>query len=205
MCKKEEVLKTYEDFYQNLFKSPPRDYTRNQEVQKELGCIQEVAKKQEPLKIEKEDVEEVICKLKKKKAEDYSGWKNELMIFGGDEMTKSLVMMYNNITEQLTIPNQWNNVIIKSFYKNKGSKMEMKNRRGIFLTNLSKVFETIILKKDTSEMYSWQNGGRKKRSAIDNILMIMGVIDNNRRLKRKTYIYTLTQKNALTSFGLRIA
>ena len=67
--------------------------------------------------------------------------------------------------------------------------MEMKSRRGIFLTNLvSKVFETIILKNDESAMYPWQNGGRKKRSTIDNVLIIMGVIDNNRRLKKNTYL-----------------
>ena len=148
-----------------------------------------IAEKQIPLNIEKEQIEETIHKLKKKKAEDYEGWRNELMIFGGNEMIKSLVRVFNQVSGNLIIPEEWNHVVIKPFYKYKGPKMEMKSRRGIFLTNLvSKVFETIVLKNDESAMYPWQNGGRKKRSAIDNILIIKGVIDNKRRLKKKTYL-----------------
>ena len=56
-----------------------------------------IAEKQIPLKIEKEQIEEIIHKLKKKKAEDYEGWRNELMIFGGNEMIKSLVRMFNKV------------------------------------------------------------------------------------------------------------
>ena len=37
-------------------------------------------------------------------------------------------------------------------------------------------------------MYTWQNGGRKQRSDIDNIMALMSVIDNNRRLNKKTYL-----------------
>ena len=166
--------------------SPPRNKNRSQEVNREIKIIQEKATQQEPLRVNKEDIEDVCKKLKRKKAEDYEGWRNELVLFGGEEMNKSLEMMFNKISECLMIPEQWNNVIIKSFYKNKGPKLEMKNRRGIFLTNLiSKIFESIILKKDTdSTMYPWQNGGRKKRSAIDNILILMAVINNNRRLNK---------------------
>ena len=44
------------------------------------------AELQEPLKIEKIDVENSCKKLKKKKAEDYEGWKNEMILYGGKEM-----------------------------------------------------------------------------------------------------------------------
>ena len=96
--------------------------------------------------------------------------------------------MCNKISEDLITPEQWNNVIVKSFYKNKGPKLDMENRRGIFLTILlSKFFENIILKNDSSNMYPWQNGGGKNRSDIDNTLIINAIIDNNRRLNKKTY------------------
>ena len=129
--------------------------------------------------------------MKKKKAEDIEGWRNEIIIHGGEEMIKSLILMCNRILEDDEIPIEWSRVIIKSFYKNKGPKLEMTSRRGIFLTNLiSKVFETILQQKSEKniKMHECQNGGQKGRSAVDNVLILMAIIDNNRRLKRKTYI-----------------
>ena len=186
---KEEVLQIYQKFYKQLFKSPTRNEDRAQLVQKKLEKIQEAARKQKPLVVAMEDVEEVLKKLKLKKAEDFNGWRNELIISGGEEMKKSLILMCNKISKELITPGQWNNVIVKSFYKNKGPKLDMESRRGLFLTNiLSKLFENMILKNDSSTMYPWQNGGGKNRSDIDNTIIINAIIDNNRRLNKKTYI-----------------
>ena len=79
----------------------------------------------------------------------------------------------------------------KIILQNKGPRLEMTNRRGIFLTNLvSKIFENLIMQKtsNTVKIPPCQNGGQKGRSAIDNIIVIMAIMDNNRRLKQKTYI-----------------
>ena len=86
--------------------------------------------------IGKDDVENVFKKLKLKKAEDFDGWRNELILSGGEEMKESLILMCNMISKELTTPEQWNSVIVKSIYKNKGQKLEMENRRGLFLTHL---------------------------------------------------------------------
>jgi hypothetical protein len=80
-----------------------------------LEKIQEIAKTQEPFVIDQNDVEDILKKLKTKKAEDFDGWKNELLISGGEEMEASLVLMCNKISENLTTPEQWNTVIVKSF------------------------------------------------------------------------------------------
>ena len=80
---------------------------------------------------------------------------------------------------------------IKSIYKNKGSRQEVANRRGIFLTSvLSKVVEKIVLNKVEGEMKisAYQSGGKKRMSTCDNWITLMAVMDNNRRLKRNTYI-----------------
>ena len=73
------------------------------------------------------------------------------------------------------------------FRSNKGSRQEMKNRRGIFLTSvISKLFERVILRKieDQMECSQYQSGARKERGTADNWIVIMAVIDNNRRLKK---------------------
>ena len=187
-CKKEEVLQTYKNFYEQLFKSKERNQEKSSIIEKKLDKIIQSAKTQRPITIDDKDIEEGYKKLKRKKAEDFDGWKNELILAGGTEMKISLKHMCNKIFKDLITPEQWDHVIVKSIYKNKGAKLEMENRRGIFLTMiLSKFFENMILRNDTSRMYPWQNGGGKRRSDIDNSLIINAIIDNNRRLNKKTY------------------
>ena len=80
---------------------------------------------------------------------------------------------------------------IKSIYKNKGSKAEMKNRRGIFLTSVvGKIFEKAMLQEVESQIKldKHQNGGRKQRSTKDNWLALMSVIDKNKEVKRDTVL-----------------
>ena len=195
-CVKEEVLQTYHDFYEKLFKSPDRDQEKEKVVEEKLKKILQTAENQKPLEICQDDIEQVYKKLKLKKAEDYDGWRNEYILAGGEEMKKSLVLMCNKISKDLNTPKQWNNVIVKSIYKNKGPKLDMENRRGLFLTILlSKFFENIILKNDSSNMYPWQNGGGKNRSDIDNTFILNAIIDNNRRLNKHTSRGPVTKKS----------
>ena len=58
---------------------------------------------------------------------------NEMLLHAGNDLTESIVAMINAVFVQ-GVPKQWNEMTIKSIYKNKGSRHEMKNRRGIFLT-----------------------------------------------------------------------
>ena len=117
--------------------------------------------------------------------------KNEIMKNGGFEMIKSLTLIFNRIIKEKKIPEQWENMKIKSIYKNKGARDEIKNRRGIFLTStVSKLFEKVLLQKVQSKIRrnQFQMGGQRGRSATDNWMMIMGILDNNRRLNRNTYV-----------------
>ena len=65
----------------------------------------------------------------------------------------------------------------------KGSKLLMDNKRGLFLTIiLSKLYEKVKINKH-------QCGGQKGCGMIDNMITMRSVINNNRRLNRKTYCY----------------
>ena len=188
---KQEVLKVYEEFYEDLFKKPVREEKLREQKMAEFKDIISRGEKQEALIVQKNEVEQACKQLKKKKAQDTEGWKNELMIYGGEEMIRSLTLMSNKILREREIPEEWSRVIIKSLYKNKGSRLDMVNRRGLFLTNLvSKLFEKVLYCKSENriQMPQCQNGGRKRRSAIDNLIIIMSIIDNNRRIGRKTYM-----------------
>ena len=80
---------------------------------------------------------------------------------------------------------------IKSIVKIKGSRKEMKNRRGIFLTNIvCNLFEKVLKSRSENEIKidEHQNGWKKEAMTGDNWFILRAVIDNNKRLRRNTYI-----------------
>ena len=53
-------------------------------------------------------------------------------------------------------------------------------------------------------MSQYQSGGQRKRGTCDNQIMMNAVIDQNRRLKKKTYLHFADRIYALTDYGLKI-
>ena len=79
----------------------------------------------------------------------------------------------------------------------KRSKLLMDNKRGLFLTNiLSKLYEKVLdlLTTEKVKINEHQCGGQKGCGTIDNMIMMRAVIDNNRRLNRKTDAYKCFDK-----------
>ena len=80
-------------------------------------------------------------------------------------MEKSLTIIFNKVMTEMKIPKEWEQMMIKSIYKNKGAKTEIKNRRGLFLTSVvGKLFEKVLMQKtkESVNMSKFQNGGRKE-------------------------------------------
>ena len=101
--------------------------------------IEKKADQQEAITFTSDDIEKGIKKLKRNKAADMEGWRNELIIEGGKEMKKRILKMFNEITKSSKIPMEWQQLKIKSIYKNKGSRQELTNRRGIFITSFCQI------------------------------------------------------------------
>ena len=75
---------------------------------------------------------------------------------------------------------------------NTEKKDQMANKSGLFLTNiLSKLYEKVLdlLTTEKVQINKHQCGGQKGCGTIDNMIMMLSVIDTNRRLNRKTYCY----------------
>ncbi len=191
----QDIKQVYSDFYRNLLQTPEPETPAEEEIERSVDgrfkSIKMIADMQRPVEITEEHIRNTIKTLKRKKASDIQKWTNEMILEGGEEMLKSVTLMFNAITQQQKIPAQWTNMKIKSIHK-KGSKMRMENKRGLFLTNvLSKLYERVLdhVTKGTVQMNEHQCGGQKGRSTSDNIIMMRAVIDNNRRLNKKTYCY----------------
>ena len=67
----------------------------------------------------------------------------------------------------------------------------VRNRRGIFLTNVvGKLFEKVLKNKaeNTVIIEKHQSGGKKEAMTGDNWIILRAIIDNNRRLRKTTHI-----------------
>ena len=141
-------------------------------VNQSMKQMENIAHRTEPQKTKNEDLQEVVSQLNTKKAKDRDNWSNEIIVSGGNEMRKSLFNIFCIIDTTLSVPVEWNKMAIRTKDK-RGSKLEMTNKRGLFLTNIiSKVYERIMKKRNKKQMKEksspWQMGGVDKRSTVDN-------------------------------------
>ena len=150
MIKNEEnMLKEYEKFYKNLLSVKTTDEKTEAQVDNVLEQIKKIGKRQACVEIQKNEVITVKKRLEKKKSSDRDGWCNEMIIYGGDDLMESLTAMMNEVNRTCETPKEWEKLKIKSLYKNKGSRHELTNRRGIFITSIvSKFYERIVLNRN---------------------------------------------------------
>ena len=135
-----------------------------------------------------------LRKMKKKHTRDRQGMSNAMIKMMGKDFRDSLHILINKIEENPVIPYEWNEMEILSFHKNKGSKLELENRRGIFITNtISKLFEKIrsgkINEKLNSKISEFQCGGIEARSTTDHLITLNSVIAYNKYLGAPTHIW----------------
>ncbi len=71
------------------------------------------------MNVNRDVIRKEIKKLKRRKAGDSEGCRNE-MIIEGEEMVKSVWLLFREILSKMEIPNQWEEVKVKSIYKNNG-------------------------------------------------------------------------------------
>ena len=107
--------------------------------------------KTEPWNID--DLDKVLKRLKNNISMDPNGMVNELFKEGciGRDLKEALTRLLNGVKTNQLIPMFMNLSNITTIYKNKGSRFELNNDRGIFiLTVLKKILDnlmmTIILK-----------------------------------------------------------
>ena len=134
-----------------------------------------------------EEVEEVIKELKKKKAVDECGWRNEHMIHGGREMCSALSKIFTMVDAQKKPPKQWEKMKIKSLFKDTTNRIN--NTRGLFLTSVvSKAKEKTIKNRNDIQSSPFQCGGKKGVAVADHTLVLLEMINRNRYLGSDTYL-----------------
>ena len=149
-----------------------------------------------------DDLMKVFKQLKVNKATDPVGLVTELFKPGvaGSDVFKSVLTLCNMIRDEFRIPEFMELTNITSIYKNKGSRQDLDNDRGVFtVTCLRTIVDQLIYNDDyetiDDEMNDSSVGGRRNRSIRDNLFIVNGIINNviNKKLNVDLSLYDLAK------------
>ena len=135
-----------------------------------------------------QDLEVVLKQLKNKKSRDPLGLANELFKpeNAGDDLKLALLKMSNEIKNQQIFPKALGLCNISSLYKNKGSKKDFNNYRGIFrVTTIRSIIDKLIYNDEydtiDANLTDSNVGARRNRNIRDNIFVINAITNNIRK------------------------
>ena len=108
---------------------------------------------------------------------------NELFKPGviGSDLKLSVLNLMNGIKREMKLPNFMEMSNITTLYKNKGSRFDMNNERGIFILSvLRKIFDKLIYNdkyQDIDQGMSDSNiGARRQKNIKNHLFVVYGII-----------------------------
>ena len=152
-----------------------------------------------------EEVSTILHNLKNGKAYP-DAYPPEMFKFAGKNLVIGITKTLNAIKNKLMTPKEWAFMIIKTLFKNKGSRKKLKYHRGIFLTAiLSKVLERLMLvrsEKNTGKINPLQCGSTKEMSGSDNIFIMNSLIDHALYLDKTLFVTSYDYQTCFDSLWL---
>ena len=140
----------------------------------------------------------VLKQLKNNKSRDPLGFANELFKpqNAGEDLKIATLTLMNQIKTTQTIPEVLKQCNISSLYKNKGSRKDVSNYRGIFrVTILRSILDKLIYNDEypgiDKQLTDSNVGARKGRNIRDNIFVINAVMNNVAKKKLKNTDITI--------------
>ena len=131
------------------------------------------------------DLEAILKALKNNKCMDPMGMRNEIFKDGyiGKDLKEAMLKLFNGTKENQVIPHIMTLANICTIFKNKGSRLELGNDRGIFiLTIWKKILDKLIYvdkyKHIDRNMSDSNIGARKSRNIKDHLLILHGIINS---------------------------
>ena len=184
----EGIKKLYLETYQTRLK--------HQKIKDDLHDIQELKSKLWQSRLENIEVKKtpdwninqlnkILKGLKNNKSRDPNGMANELLKDGyiGADLKEALLLLINGMKQHKINPDFMTLADITSIFKNKGSRYNLENDRGIFiLTVMKKIFDKMVYAdfyEDINDHMSDSNiGSRRNRNIKDHLLIMHGIINS---------------------------
>ena len=182
-----EALETlYIQTYESRLKpnSIPEDMAELKRLKEYLLFIQmKIAKSRISENWNLADLNKALKTLKNNKARDEHGHIYELFKYGGLDLKRSLLKLYNLVKKKQIYPKIFQKSNISSFWKKKGDKSDLDNDRGVFnVTKIRSILDKLIYNDiyDTvdSSMSASNIGARKHRNIRDHLFVINGVMND---------------------------
>lgn len=124
-----------------------------------------------PIVFAEKEVADKLAWLAKGKAAGADGFMAEFLVEGQEVMARVLTTLFNRISRDCRIPQEWTTALIVPVYKGKGSETLIKNYRPIALTVIARrLYERLLLaplKHKEKLLNRTQAGFRKNRSTLD--------------------------------------
>ena len=189
-----ELKKLLAKEYKERLRDRPRrpdlshlDERRNEIFQRKL----KLAEANESREWNMDDVDQALKDLKTNKSRDYEGLINEIFKHPviGNDLKSSLLTMFNRLKKEKMISEFMNYANITTIPK-KGSRLELKNERGIFRVPVPRTILMRMIYNDKypvidANMSDCQMGARKNKGCKNNIFIVNGIIHDVLSSKNK--------------------
>lgn len=178
LTNKEDIKKTIQLFYENLYKS--RNTNRD-----EFNIVQRHrvlnANSEDIPKISTEEIKAALKQMKNKRAPGEDGVTIDMIKMGGDKLLDIVKLLLDKCIEEGKVPDTWNNAEVILLHK-KGDITNIENYRPIsLLTHLYKLLTKIITNRLTNKLDFYQPpeqaGFRKGYSTIDHLQTIRNLLE----------------------------
>ena len=133
----------------------------------------------------KDELKKALFSLKRNKIADHNGMINEIFKTdcAGEDLENALLSLFNGIKDTFHFPEYIKKENISTIFKNKGSRLNLDNDRGIFiLTALKKILDNLIYIdkfEDIDKNMSDSNiGARKGKNVKNHLFIIYGIINS---------------------------
>jgi hypothetical protein len=131
----------------------------------------------------KEEIKEIIKRLKYNKAPGENGITAEMLKVGGQNLEENIVKLINKAWDEETIPQRWKETLICPLHK-KGDRSKCENYRGIALMDTIYKIMAVSIKSRVNEVVErkigqYQCGFHKNRSVMDQVFVLKQIMDNS--------------------------
>ena len=207
----QRILKIYQNFYQTLLKGKKMETLKGKAteniVDKYVDILLQQAEKNRIQPFSEEEYQQMKKQLQNRKAPDLQGWRYEMVKYAGEDLERSLLIMFNELATNNIIAEEWVHMVIKAISKMKGDLQAMSSKRGLFLTNiLSKVMEKLVknrTKPKVTGISEFQCGGITNREIGDNLLIVNTVIEEFRAMNTDLFILFADLEKCFDQLWLR--
>ena len=114
---RERYLEHFGDILKNVPAETEAEKAQENFIEEAFSRITSLSENKETRFTTMEEIQAAVKEMKRKKCKDKTGWNNEIVLETGEEMLECLLALINKMEEKREVPNDWNEVKVKTIGK----------------------------------------------------------------------------------------